>query len=229
MKKALFITILSLMAAACGPKIPEKIIALSFDDGPNTVTTPKVLDVLAEHDVTASFFVIGNRITEESAQMMKRAVAQGCDVENHSWTHRRMPMLTPEQIAWEIDTTSAVIEKYLGTRPTFFRPPYIAVDQKMHDVIDLTFICGEGCEDWVPEISAEERARRVIESAKDGNVILLHDMEGNQNTVDALQIIIPALKEQGFTFVTVPQLFEYKGVKPEAHNGIVYTNVFQQE
>lgn len=229
MKKALFITILSLMAAACGPKIPEKIIALSFDDGPNTVTTPKVLDVLAEHDVTASFFVIGNRITEESAQMMKRAVAQGCDVENHSWSHRRMPMLTPEQIAWEIDTTSAVIEKYLGTRPTFFRPPYIAVDQKMHDVIDLTFICGEGCEDWVPEISAEERARRVIESAKDGNVILLHDMEGNQNTVDALQIIIPALKEQGFTFVTVPQLFEYKGVKPEAHNGIVYTNVFQQE
>lgn len=229
MKKALLFTIVSLMAAACGPKIPEKIIALSFDDGPNTVTTPKVLDVLAEHDVTASFFVIGNRITEESAQMMKRAVAQGCDVENHSWTHRRMPMLTPEQIAWEIDTTSAVIEKYLGTRPTFFRPPYIAVDQKMHDVIDLTFICGEGCEDWVPEISAEERACRVIESAKDGNVILLHDMEGNQNTVDALQIIIPALKEQGFTFVTVPQLFEYKGVKPEAHNGIVYTNVFQQE
>lgn len=229
MKEAFIISLVSLMTVACGPKIPEKIIALSFDDGPNTVTTPKVLDVLAEHDVTASFFVIGNRITEESAQMMKRAVAQGCDVENHSWTHSRMPMLSPEQIAWEIDTTSSVIERYIGVRPTFFRPPYIAVDQKMHDVIDLTFICGEGCEDWVPEISAEERARRVIESAQDGNVILLHDMEGNQNTVDALEIIIPALKEQGFTFVTVPELFEYKGVAPQAHSGIVYTNVFQQE
>jgi len=233
--KKLFMAAASLamaaLAVSCGPKVkvPEKIIALSFDDGPNLVTTPKVLDVLEKHGVPASFFVEGQYINDESAAMMKRAVSLGCDIENHSYSHSFMTQLTEEQIKWEIDTTSALIEKYIGVKPIFFRPPYINVDQKMHDVIDLTFICGQGCEDWVPEVDAAERARRVIADAVDGNLVLLHDFVGNDNTVEALETIIPALKEQGFTFVTVPQLFEYKGIVPEAHNGIVYTSVFQTE
>jgi len=220
---------IAFMANSCAPKVPEKIIALSFDDGPNLVTTPKVLDVLEKYDVPASFFVIGNNVNDESAAMMKRAVSLGCDIENHSLTHSAMPTLTAEQIDSEIVATSAIIEKYIGVASEFFRPPYIAVDQKMHDVIPLTFICGQGCEDWLPTVDAATRAQRVIEDAKDGNVILLHDFVGNEATAEALETIIPELKKQGYTFVTVPQLFEYKGVKPEAHNGIVYTSVFQTE
>lgn len=79
----------------------------------------------------------------------------------------------------------------------------------------------------MPQLSAEQRAATVLGSVRDGNILLLHDMEGNDNTVEALKIIIPELKSRGFEFVTVPQLFKLNGVVPEAHNGIVYTNVLQ--
>ena len=97
-----------------------------------------------------------------------------------------------------------------GEAPKFFRPPFIAVNQTMYDNIDLTFICGAGCEDWVPTVSAQERIERVLANAEDGQIVLLHDMQWNQNTADALKVIIPELKKRGFEFVTVAQLFEYR-------------------
>jgi peptidoglycan/xylan/chitin deacetylase (PgdA/CDA1 family) len=95
----------------------------------------------------------------------------------------------------------------------------------MYDNIDLTFICGQGCEDWVPEVTAEQRAERVLAAAEDGQIVLLHDMQWNQNTVEALKTIIPELKKRGYEFVTVPQLFELKNITPR--RGWLYTNVLQ--
>ena len=77
----------------------------------------------------------------------------------------------------------------------------------MYDDIPLTFICGNGAEDWLDEISAEERSKRIIDQAQNGMIILLHDMEGNFRTVQALDTIIPELKRQGYTFVTVSDFF----------------------
>lgn len=212
-------------SAAATPQEPEKLIALSFDDGPNLVTTPKVLDVLEENGVKASFFLIGQYINDESAAMMQREKALGCDIENHSFTHSQMSSLTEEQIRDEIAQTSALIKKYVGTEPQFFRPPYINHNELMHQCIDLTFICGQGCNDWEADVTAEQRAQAVIASAADGQIVLLHDFEGNDNTVEALKTIIPELKAQGFKFVTVPELFEAKGVALEPNNGKIYTNV----
>ena len=118
-----------------------KVIALTFDDGPNTDTTPLVLDKLEEHGIVASFFVIGNNITDESAEVMKRAYNMGCDIENHSQSHPDMTKMTAEEIKAEIDFTSDKVEEAVGERPQFFRPPYIAVNQTMFDVIDKPFIC----------------------------------------------------------------------------------------
>lgn len=226
MKSALIIAMAAVVCISCsGNKEPEKLIALSFDDGPNLVTTPKVLDVLEENGITASFFLIGNNINDESAAMMKRAQKMGCDIENHSLTHSQMSMLTEEQIKDEIAATSALIKKYVGKEPEFFRPPYINHTDLMHQCIDLTFICGQGCQDWEADVTAEFRAKSVIENAADGQIVLLHDFEGNDNTVEALKTIIPELKAQGFKFVTVPELFKAKGIKPEPNNGKIYTNV----
>lgn len=193
----------------------KKLVALTFDDGPSVGTTDKVLDVLKENDIVASFFLIGQKITEESAYLVKRAHDMGCTIENHSKTHPGMTGLTDEQILEEISYTTNKIEEITGEKPAFFRPPYIDYDQRLFDLVDLGFICGYGCEDWQPEVSAEERTRRILEQAHPGFIILVHDMEGNTQTVEAIKKIIPALKEQGYEFVTIRDLFAKSGKVPE--------------
>ena len=131
-----------------------------------------------------------------------------------------------EEIRHEIAECSRQITDITGRAPVFFRPPFIALNQQLFDEVPLFFICGSGCEDWVPSVSAEERARRVLENAKDGEIILLHDMLRNENTVEALKIIIPALTERGYTFHTVSGLFRDCGITPVRNR--LYSNVFQE-
>ena len=201
------------------------LIALTFDDGPNTVITPQVLDILEENGAVGTFFLIAQNITPESAAVARRAYDMGCDIENHTLTHPFMDKLSLEEIRKEVDTCTEKIVAITGEEPKFFRPPFIAVSKEMYDNIDMTFICGMGCEDWVPEVTAEQRAERVLANAEDGQIVLLHDMQWNQNTVDALKTIIPKLKERGFEFVTVSQLFARKNVAPK--RGWLYSNVLQ--
>ena len=201
------------------------IIALTFDDGPNTVITPQVLDLLKKYDAVGTFFLIAQNIAPESAKVVRRAVSQGCDIENHSLTHGFMDKMTPEEIRAEVQACTDRIVEITGRAPQFFRPPFIAVNQAMYDSIDLTFICGAGCEDWIPTVSAQERAERVLAGAEDGQIVLLHDMQWNQSTVEALKTILPELKKRGFRFVTVSQLFKEKNVVPQ--RGWLYSNALQ--
>lgn len=199
-------------------------IALTFDDGPNTEITPQVLDILEENGVRASFFLIADAITPESAKMARRAFEMGCEINNHSKTHDFMDKMAPETIREEIKYCTDRIVEITGRAPRFFRPPYIAVNQTVYDNVDLTFICGVGCEDWVPEVTAQQRIDRLLSTVKDGDLILLHDMPGNKNTVEALRTVIPAWKERGFEFVTCGELFDLKGVTPK--HGKIYSNVW---
>ena len=200
-------------------------IALTFDDGPNTSITPQVLEILEEYGIPATFFLIAQNITPESAETVHRAQKLNCDMENHSVTHGFMNTMTAEQILEETEECSRRITEITGREPEFFRPPFIALNQMMFDCVNLIFISGSGCEDWVPEISAEERARRTLANARDGEIILLHDMQGNINTVEALKTIIPELKTRGFTFHTVADLFRTCGITPLRNR--LYSNVFQ--
>ena len=204
-----------------------KQIALTFDDGPNMEITPQVLDLLEEHGITASFFLIADRITPESARVVQRAVDMGCEICNHSKTHSYMSRMSPEEIRREVACCTEKIVEITGTAPRFFRPPYIDVSQAMYDEISLTFICGSGCRDWEPDVSADERIRLTLENARHGELILLHDMPGNVNTVEALKAIIPELKRRGFSFVTCGRMFDSCSVVPK--RGWMYSNVFQTE
>ena len=113
----------------------KKLVALTFDDGPSVGTTDKVLDVLKENDIVASFFLIGQKITEESAYLVKRAYDMGCTMENHSKTHPGMTGLSDEEILEEISYTTNKIEEITGEKPAFFRPPYIDCDQRLFDLM----------------------------------------------------------------------------------------------
>lgn len=203
-----------------------KYIALTFDDGPNSTTTNEVIDKLEKHEIVASFFLIGNNISDESAKAVKRAYDLGCEIGNHSRTHSDMTQMTEEDIKAEYDFVDEKVFEIIGEHTKFFRPPYISVNQKMFDTIDVPFIAGIGAADWEERNTAEKRARAILRQAKDGDIILLHDMEGNSATVEALDTIIPELKAQGYQFVTVSELFRAKGIEPNMER--VYTNVMQQ-
>lgn len=216
-----------------GPKTEEtemseevKYIALTFDDGPNSTTTNEVIDKLEKYGIVASFFLVGNNIDDESAKAVKRAYDLGCEIDNHSRTHSNMTELSAEEIKAEYDYTDGKVYEITGEHTKFFRPPYIAVHQIMFDNIDVPFIAGIGANDWEDRVTAEMRARMILKQAKDGDIILLHDAEGNSMTVEALDTIIPELQKQGYKFVTVTELFRAKGIKPDMEK--VYTNVMQK-
>ena len=198
---------------------PEKpVIALTFDDGPNTTNTPKLLDKLEQYDIPASFFLIGQNINDDNAEYVRRAYTMGCDIENHSLTHsQQMGNMDDEKLHEEIDKTEELIKGVLGDSwggSQFFRPPYNIATSTMYSAIDMAFVMGYGCDDWDASVSTETRVEKTLEQAGDGVIILLHDQPENQSTVDALDEIIPALKEQGYQFVTISQLFEAKHLDP---------------
>lgn len=192
----------------------DKLCAFTFDDGPNITTTVGVLDALERLSIQATFFLIGKNINPETAPVMKRALAQGCELQNHSWSHSHMTLLSPDAVRSEIIKTSEAIESVTGTRPTFFRPPYFETNDGMAKLAAMPMIGGIDCEDWVPSVSAGSRAQLLLDRVEDGSIILLHDFEGNEASIDALKVAVPALLRRGYTFVTVSELFRMKGVDP---------------
>lgn len=210
-------------------KAPEeygKVIALTFDDGPGGVSTKMILDTLEEYGARASFFLIGDNITEDSKEIIRREVELGCEVNNHSRTHSYMNKMTAEDIKAEMDYTDELIESVTGVTPRFFRPPYIAVNDTMFETIDKPFINGLGSDDWDDNVSAEQITERVLAQAEDGAIILLHDAQGNLRTPEAVAAIVPELQKQGYELVTVSELFHAKGVEPQEDN-ILYSRAEQ--
>ncbi len=201
----------------------RKVIALTFDDGPNTTTTNEVLDVLEKYGIKASFFLIGNNINDESAKAVKRAYDMGCEIGNHSRSHSYMDKLSAEEIAEEVTYVNEKVIEITGEAPTFFRPPYIAVNDTMFETIEMPFIAGYGANDWEDRVTAERRAQMVLRQAKNGAVILLHDAQGNSKTVEALDTIIPELQAQGYEFVTISEVFRECGAEPKAHDRRIYS------
>ncbi|MGN1411073.1 MAG: polysaccharide deacetylase family protein [Oscillospiraceae bacterium] len=199
------------------------LVALTFDDGPNTITTIQILDVLRKYNIVASFFVCGKNITDDTKNVIKSAYDMGCEIDNHSYSHSVMTNLTNDEILTEIQETSKLVETITGTPTEFFRPPYIAFDDNMYNLIDLPFIQGYGANDWEDTVSIEDRYSKILEQVCDGCIILLHDMLGNIKTVQTIDILIPKLLNLGYQFVTVSELFRFKNVKPQKN--IIYSKV----
>ena len=203
----------------------KKYLSLSFDDGPNLggdTTMSDMLDILERHGVAASFFLIGEKIRQENIPVIERALKMGCDIENHSWTHPDMTKLTAAQIIEEYEKTDRAISKITGKIPEFFRPPYISVNQTVFESIKTPFICGKDCRDWEDDFGVEDRLKMLLEGLVDGTIFLLHVTDGNSKTLQVVDRALPLLKAQGYEFVTVPQLFEIRGIEKK-NNGELWT------
>jgi len=211
---------------------PDKLVALTFDDGPNVTLTGAVLDKLEQHEVPASFFLIGQNITEEARPVLERAAALGCEFENHSFGFASLTGLTPEEITTSVDDTTAAIEAFTNTSPVFFRPPNLAIDQQMYDLIDYPFAGGIVGGDFPAEFGGNPTVEAVTDTVlgqvQDGSIILLHDVQPSldpQPTPPALDEIVPELKRQGYEFVTLRQLFERRGVDPNSQQDAIWNSV----
>ena len=181
----------------------ERMVALTFDDGPNPKTTPMLLDILKKYNAKATFFILGQNIPGNE-EIVKRMVAEGHEVANHSWSHPNFKTLSPEQIKQEVEQTQSALEKITGRRPTMIRPPYGSVNQMVMDAMNLpAMYWSVDSLDWK---SRDPKAILEVVKAntRPGSIILMHDI--HQSTVDSMDSVLQHLQAQGYSLDTLPNL-----------------------
>jgi peptidoglycan-N-acetylglucosamine deacetylase len=195
-----------------------KVLALSYDDGPNDPWTLRLLDVLAQHQVAATFFMLGSRVRERP-EIARAVFAAGHAVGNHSFSHPNLIFAGKQRLCRELDETSKAIEEATGERPFLFRPPFggrrpgtfrIVEERKMMPVMwQVT------CYDWSAK-SPQDILKHARQQIAGGEVILLHDgghlrMGVDRSaTVRATDALIAEYKDRGFVFTTVPEMMQMR-------------------
>ncbi|HGT1553441.1 TPA: polysaccharide deacetylase family protein [Clostridioides difficile] len=194
----------------------EKILALTFDDGPDEDFTPQVLDILKKNDVKATFFVVGEKV-EYNKELLKRQYDEGHEIGNHTFTHINVAKNSYSSVEKEITDTQNIIKSVIGVEPKIFRPPYRAMSKSVCDIIvskGMNIILWSNLDprDWSnPGVDAI--INTILTKVQNGNIILLHDYNTKRNdksqTIQALKVVIPKLKERGYKFVTVSELIQH--------------------
>ena len=192
----------------------DKVFALTFDDGPWPEYTRQMLAVLAEKDVKATFFMVGQEVSRRP-EIAREVRDAGHAIGNHSWDHPSRPR-DPKM---QVQRTDSAIEKAVGFRPTIFRPPYgiMASMARISEAEgDAVLLWSADSGDW-HKPGANTIARRIISQARPGGISLMHDGGGSRaQSVAALPVIIDTLRERGYRFVTVPELLRLRYVAPKA-------------
>lgn len=184
------------------------MIALTFDDGPYPKVTGHILDVLEKNGVCATFFVLGSRI-EGNEDMLTRMDELGCEIGNHSFSHADLTRLSKADCQRELSDTDAEIRRVTGHEASVVRPPYGYYNKTVMSAAERPLILWTvDTNDWRGKAPGEI-ADYVIQQAKEGSVILMHDQQ--TQTADAMEMIIPTLIEEGFRFVTVSELIRLTG------------------
>jgi peptidoglycan-N-acetylglucosamine deacetylase len=184
-------------------------IALTFDDGPNQKLTPRLLDLLAEHHIRATFFVVGENAAEYP-EILQRAVREGHEIGNHTWSHPNLAKMSDENVRSQIKRTEEAITNAIGSRPTLFRPPYgsVTAHQKrfIRDELGYEIILWEVDPlDWKnpgPNVVSS----RILKETHPGSIVLAHDIHAQ--TIQAMPATLTELEVKGFKFVTVSELLK---------------------
>ncbi|WP_392483218.1 polysaccharide deacetylase family protein [Nostoc sp. C110] len=195
-------------AAKLSPQ--QKVIALTFDDGPWPESTAQVLDILKQNQIKGTFFVIGQNVKNYPG-LLKREIAEGHVIGNHTW-HHWYQFLNPQAAAYEIDHTADQIYQVTGIKTNLFRPPGGIMHNGVADYAKNSkyaiILWSSDSVDYsrpaVPKL-----INNVFRRAKPGGIVLMHDGGGNRSkTVQALPEIIANFRKQGYSFVTIPELLE---------------------
>ncbi|MCH5586045.1 polysaccharide deacetylase family protein [Shimazuella sp. AN120528] len=191
--------------------IHKKWIALTFDDGPSSGTTGKLLSLLQQYQAKATFFCLGYKVNRYP-KIAKSIVVQGHEIANHTYFHFDLNRLTGEKLDKEIKMTQTAIEQVTGVKPYLFRPPggvyndQVVSIAKKHQLRMIMWSWDQDTKDWSNRTKKSSIVNKVIRNASNGDIVLFHDL--NEKTVLALKEILPELKKRGYQFVTVSQLLQ---------------------
>jgi peptidoglycan/xylan/chitin deacetylase (PgdA/CDA1 family) len=182
-------------------------IAMTFDDGPNPTLTPKLLDLLAARHIKATFFVIGQNVAEHP-EVVARAVREGHEIGNHSWSHPNLGRMSDEAVRLQLKRTQDAIESAAGIRPVLLRPPYgsVTAHEKrwIHDEFGYQIILWDVDPlDWRRPGPAVV-CNRIVKETRPGSIVLSHDIHAG--TIEAMPATLNQLEAKGFKFVTVSEL-----------------------
>lgn len=211
----------------------DKLIALTFDDGPKSETTNRILDLLEKYNGKATFFVVGYNI-EKNIDTIKRAQAMGCEIGNHTDSHEILTKCDYDTLRKQVNNPNEMIKKLTGSEMKLFRAPGGAFKGVKQSIGMPLIQWSIDTEDWKSKDAAhkdrseEERnaelrriADEVITDAEKGDIVLMHDIYNF--TADLCELIIPELVEKGFRLVTVSEMYEVYG--ETLKNGEVYYEI----
>lgn len=187
----------------------EKKIALTFDDGPHYKYTEQILDILKKYDVKATFFTVGTN-AQRFPELIEREIAEGHEIANHTFSHKHMKELDQTELEQEILKCEAVINEHGEEFSKLFRPPEGILSEDNRKTVEklgyTTVFWDIDTRDWA-HTPVNDIVANVLKNSKNGSVILFHDfVSGKSPTPEAIEILIPKLKEMGFSFVTVSQI-----------------------
>ncbi|MEA5503514.1 polysaccharide deacetylase family protein [Halotia wernerae UHCC 0503] len=188
----------------------QKVIALTFDDGPWPESTAQVLNILKENNIKGTFFVVGQNV-KNYPDLVKRVITEGHAIGNHTW-HHWYHYMNQQAAAYEVDNTTDIIYKTTGVKTNLFRPPggimHNGVAAYARNSKYAIIMWSSDSLDY-SRLNVPKLINNVFRLAKPGGIVLMHDGGGNRTkTVQALPEIISSFRKQGYSFVTVPELLE---------------------
>lgn len=188
----------------------KQLVAFTFDDGPNSETTNKLLDNLDKYNARVTFFVVGNRINNNT-DTLKRAYDMGNQIGSHSYSHRNFFKIDETKILEEVQNTNNVIKEVIGVEPTIIRPPYGNTNSDIKNIYNMyTILWNLDTEDWKSK-DADKIVEYILNNVHDGAIILLHDIY--DTSIDATLRAMEILEQEGYAFVTIDEMAQIKNVE----------------
>jgi peptidoglycan-N-acetylglucosamine deacetylase len=190
-------------------------IAMTFDDGPHATNTPQLLDMAAKRHIKLTFFVIGQCV-EQNPALLRREVAEGHEIGNHTWSHPNLAKLSDDGVRTQLQQTEDIIVKTIGIKPKLMRPPYGELTKRQRQWVNRDFgykiiLWDVDPVDW-KRPGSNVVAQRIIAGARPGSIILSHDI--HPPTIAAMPQVFDTLLAKGFKFVTVSELISRAQTSP---------------
>lgn len=200
------------------PKKRSKAVALTFDDGPSTENSPKILSLLEKYNAHATFFVVGNRV-KSGRDILKKEIEIGCEIGNHSWDHANLSKMRKiSQVDKNLNKTIKLVKKLTGYDIKLTRPPYGAISDLMRKKMKSPMILWSvDTLDWKSK-NAKAVMKQLKRQVKDGAIILVHDIHAS--TAEAMEEMLPWLVKNDYDILTVSELMKRNGIKMK--NGKAY-------